>query len=216
MSVQAEAPPQSQREWWLRAVLVLTNPRPVFSALRDESDEAVDARQEPVTALVFLAGISAVLLAPSFGHILDDYEIDTLGLLVIVVFAGSIYGFFSYWVLGWTLSGGITALHGRARARQCRHLLAYSTAPLVLSLVFLWPVRLAIYGGALFKDGGADSSVGGDVLRWMCVASAAWALGLLVYGVRTVERWSLARAAAATLLAVVLTTLVLAIWALIG
>ncbi len=54
----------SQRAWWLRTALVLQAPRSVFAALRDESDEAVENRQEPVTALVFLAGIAAVIAAP--------------------------------------------------------------------------------------------------------------------------------------------------------
>ncbi|HLY85522.1 MAG TPA: hypothetical protein VKO84_03270, partial [Gaiellaceae bacterium] len=51
-----------ERNWWLRAPAVLVAPRAVFVALRDDSDEdEVDRRQEALTALIGLAGISAVL-----------------------------------------------------------------------------------------------------------------------------------------------------------
>ena len=212
----AEVAPDSQRAWWLRALLVLQAPRPVFLALRDESSEAVDARSEPITALVFLGGIAGVLLAPAFGHLYDDYALDGLDILVIVVFAGSIYGFFSYWVLGWALSLGIRTVGEESTARRCRHVLAFSAAPLVLSLLVVWPLRLALYGGDLFREGGADSGAGGQFLRWLSVAFAAWSLGLLVYGLRTVQRTSWLRAAGASAAAVGLLALVLGAWTVIA
>lgn len=217
MAVRAETTPeQSQRDWWLRAVLVLQSPRSVFLALKDESDEAVEARQEPVTALVYLGGIAAVLLAPAFGHLKDDYSLDALNIAVIVVFAGAIYGFFGYWLLGWTLSRGIAALKGTARAHLCRHVLAYSLAPLVLSLLIVWPLRLALYGSDLFKDGGSDSSTAGQVLYWVCVGMGAWSVGLLVLGVKTVQSWPWWRAAAASAFAIGLTAFVLALWSFVA
>jgi len=209
----AEVAPDSQRAWWLRALLVLQAPRPVFAALRDDSPEASDARSEPVTALVFLGGIAAVLLAPAFGRLFDDYALDSLDVLVIVVFAGSIYGFFSYWILGWTLSLGVRAVGDEAPARRCRHVLAFAVAPLVLSLLIVWPLRLAVYGSDLFRAGGADSGTGGQILRWICVAFAAWSFVLLVYGIRTVQRCSWLRALGASGFAIGLVGLVLALWA---
>jgi hypothetical protein len=209
----ADVAPESQRAWWLRALLVLQAPYPVFLALRDDSTEARDARSEPATALVFLAGMAGVLLSPSFGRIYDDYGLGALDVLVIVVFAGSVYGFFSYYVLGWALSLGARAMGIEAQARRCRHILAFSLAPLVLSLVTVWPLRLAVYGGDVFRTGGADSGAGGQALRWLCVACAAWSVGLLVYGLRTVLRLDWFRAAGASIFAVALVGLVLAFWA---
>jgi hypothetical protein len=208
----AEVAPNSQRAWWLRALMVLQNPRPVFEALRDDSAEAEDARAEPATALVFLGGMAGVLLSPAFGRLFDDYALDGLDVFVIVLFAGSVYGFFSYYVLGWTLSLGIRALGGEARAKHCRHILAFSLAPLVLSLVIVWPLRLAVYGGDVFRSGGSDSGVGGQILRWLCVAAALWSVGLLVYGVKTVQRFDWFRALGASFFAVALVGLVLALW----
>ena|SRR5829696_5733585 len=208
----AEVAHDSQRAWWLRAVLVLQNPRPVFLALRDESPEAEDARAEPATALVFLGGMAGVLLAPAFGRLYDDYALDALDVLVIVIFAGSIYGFFSYYVLGWTLSLGVRAMGAQARAKHCRHVLAFSLTPLVLSLVILWPLRLAVYGGDVFRSGASDAGAGGQLLRWLCVACGAWSVALLVYGARTVMRFDCFRAAGASFFAVALVGLVLAFW----
>ncbi len=217
MEAHAEPSPSSgQRDWWLRALLVLQSPGAVFVALKDESDEALEGRQEPVTALVYLAGIGGVLLAPAFGHLYDNFAIDGITVFVIVIFAGAIYGFFGYWLLGFTLSRGAAALKGSARAHLCRHVLAYSLAPLALSLVVIWPLRLALYGGDLFKRGGADAGTAGEVLRWACVATAVWSAGLLVFGIRTVERWPWWRAAAASVFAVGLSALVLALWSLVG
>ena len=210
----AEHPaPEGQRAWWLRVLLVLQAPRHVFLALRDESTEATEARQEPATALVFLGGIAAVLATPAFGALFDDPEIDAVLVLVLAVFAGSIYGFFFYWLGGWALSRGIRALGGQGNARLSRHLIAFAAAPLALSLVAVWPLRLALYGGDLFRTGGSDATGAGDALRWTTVAFAAWALALLVYGVRTVHGFSWPRAIAASGAAVALLTAVLVAWA---
>jgi Yip1-like protein len=216
MAVRAEPRAESQKDWWLRTLAVLQSPQAVFAALKDESEDAVENRQEPVTALVYLGGIAGVLLAPAFGHLKRDYSLDALNIGVIVVFAGAVYGFFGYWLIGWTLSRGIKAMGGSARAHLCRHVLAYSLSPLVLSLVLVWPVRLALYGGDLFKDGGSDSSPAGRALYWLCVALAAWSVGLLVVGVRVVERWPWWRAVAASFVAVALAGLVLALWSVIA
>lgn len=205
----------SQRAWWLRALLVLQAPRPVFLALRDDSPAAEEARSEPATALIFLGGIAGVLLAPAFGRLYDDYALDALDVLVIVIFAGSIYGFFSYYVLGWTLSLGVRAMGEEARARRCRHILAFSLTPLVLSLILVWPLRFAVYGSDVLRSGGSDSGAGGQALRWLCIAFAAWSLGLLVYGIKTVLRLDWFRAVGASIFSLALVGLVLAAWAVL-
>ena len=53
------------------------------------------------------------------------------------------------------------------------------------------------------------------LLEWLTVAFALWSVALLVVGIRTVERWTFPRAAAATLLAVGLAGAVLALWAVL-
>ncbi|MBA2356954.1 MAG: hypothetical protein H0V84_00830, partial [Actinobacteria bacterium] len=113
------------REWWLRALLVLQRPRPVFAALADDSDEAAGARQEPVTALVFLAGIGSVLATGAAGRLLDNPSDDYDALLIAVwaIVGGGIYGIASYFVFGGVVLGLLRALDSRASYRQARHAL---------------------------------------------------------------------------------------------
>jgi len=51
---------------------VLQSPRPVFAALRDDSDEVAEARQDAAGAIIWLAGIAAVLATTVAGTLLDD------------------------------------------------------------------------------------------------------------------------------------------------
>jgi hypothetical protein len=199
----------SERDWWLRALAVFQSPKPVFAALRNDSDEQADARQEPVLALVLLAGLAGVLLAPSTGRLLDE---DLVGgslavVAVVLFFTGAIYGMATYWIGGAALLAGLRGAGSQGSYRRARHLLAFAAAPLVLGLVLVWPVRLAIYGSDTFRSGGADEGTGATAFDALLGLFAVWALGLLIYGISVVERWSLGRAAVA--LALMLLTIVI-------
>lgn len=196
-----------EREWWLRALLVLQAPRAVFAALRDDSIEAAQARQEPITALIFLAAIAAVLSSPPFGRLLDDPEIDGLLVPVLAVAAGGIYGFFGYWIGGGLVYLGARGAGGDGTYRRARHILGFAAAPLALSLLAVWPLRLALYGGDVFRTGGADAGAAADVFAGLELAFIVWALALLPIGVRVVHRWSWFRSLAACGLAAALPAL---------
>lgn len=202
---------QSERAWWLRTVAVLQHPGPVFAAMRDDSRDAGDARQEPVLALVLLAGIAAVLTSPRTGVLMDDFAIDALGAAVVVFLSGSLYGAVSYWLGGAVLHLACERLGSRGSSRRSRHVLAYAAAPLVLGLVLVWPVKLALYGEDAFRTGGADSGAGGDAFVAVELVFAAWALVLLLVGVRAVHGWSWARSLAASALTAVLAGVLLAL-----
>jgi hypothetical protein len=202
----------SERDWWLRTLAIFQSPRPVFAALRDESDDEVEARQEPVLALVLLAGLAGVLLAPSTGRLLDEDVVDgSLAVVaVLVFFTGAIYGAATYWIGGVALLVGLKGAGSRGSYRRARHVLAFAAAPLVLGLVLVWPVRLAVYGSDTFRSGGGDEGAGVTVFDGILGVFAAWAVGLLIYGISVVERWSVGRAAvslALMLLTIVLVTL---------
>jgi hypothetical protein len=187
----------SERDWWLRTLAIFQSPRPVFAALRDESDDEVEARQEPVLALVLLAGLAGVLLAPSTGRLLDEDVVDgSLAVVaVLVFFTGAIYGAATYWIGGVALLVGLKGAGSRGSYRRARHVLAFAAAPLVLGLVLVWPVRLAVYGSDTFRSGGGDEGAGVTVFDGILGVFAAWAVGLLIYGISVVERWSVGRAA---------------------
>ena len=213
--MDAEAPtaaePSADREWWLRTLAIFQSPRVVFEALRDESKEQAEARQEPVLALVLLAGLAGVLLAPSTGRLLDQELVDNSAavLAVILFLTGGIYGAATYWIGGASLFVGLKGAGGQGSYRRARHLLAFAAAPLVLGLVLVWPIRLAVHGSDTFRSGGGDSGAAVTVFDAILALFAVWAFGLLVYGISVVERWNLLRAAislALMLLAVVIVT----------
>lgn len=190
-------------EWWLRALAVLTNPVSTFTALRDRSPEAEAAREEPVLAIVLLAGIAAILATPGYvGNLLDDPERDSLVVAVLLFLTGALYGAATYWVGGGALALGIRAAGGESTYRHARHILAFAAVPTLLSLVLVWPVALAAYGGDLFRTGGADEA---GVGRWLLPLAAsaffAWSFVVLVIGVRTVHDWPVVRSFGAIALA---------------
>jgi hypothetical protein len=191
-----------ERGWWLRALVVLTNPRSVFAALRDDSRQAAEARQEPVLALVLLAGMAAVLATPSTADLLDDGTRDRLVVAVLVFLAGGLSGAASYLLGGGALTIGIRAAGGAGTYRSARHLFAYAAAPLALSLFVVWPLELAVFGSDVFRTGGEDAA-GADrwIFRALESAFFAWAAVLLVFGVMTVHAWPLVRSLGAVVLA---------------
>jgi hypothetical protein len=200
--VAAEAQPSAglEREWLLRAVLVLQRPRAVFAALRDD-DVSAQARQEPIVALVLLAGIAAVLATSVAGALMDDPELDGLLVAVWAFLGGSLYGAVAYWVLGAFLYGASQAFGGTGSYRRARHVVAFAAAPLALALLVLWPVGVAAFGSDLFRTGGSDDGAGGDLFVLAQASFAAWSVALLAIGVRAVHGWTWARSLATTALA---------------
>lgn len=193
MATRAQ-PHSVERAWLLRALLVLQSPRAVFAALRDDADDVAHARQEPITALVWLAGMAAVLAAPAMNDVMDDPARDGIIVAIVVFFAGGIYGIAAYWLLGAILHGATQALGSLGTFRRARHVLAFSVAPLALALVTYWPIRIAVEGSDLFKYGGADR---GHVFADVFYVFVAWSVVLAVIGVRTVHGWSWPRSLAA-------------------
>jgi hypothetical protein len=205
MGARAEPARRSpEREWWLRAVAVFQAPVPVFAAFRDDSDEASEARSEPVLALAYLAGIASVLASPASGRLLDDFGGGAIVVAAWALFAGALYAAGALWVGGLLLHFASRRLGSLGSYRRARHVLAFALAPVALSLLVLWPVRLGLYGSDLFRTGGADHGRGVLVLHLLDAAFAVWAAVLLVLGVRVVHGWTVLRSLAAVALGLVL------------
>jgi hypothetical protein len=188
------------RDWWLRTLLVLQRPRPVFAALRDDTREAAADRSEPVLLVVLLAGIAIVLATSTAAHLNDDGSYSGVLIAIWAFFAGSVYGLFGYFAFGAVLHGSVKALGSQGSYRRSRHVLAFAVVPVALSLI-AWPVKLALYGGDWFHAGGRDTGAGGLAFDLIEFAFFAWAAVLLVIGVRAVHGWTWARAGAACALA---------------
>lgn len=169
----------------------------MFVALRDEGTEAMADRAEPVLLIVVLAGIAGVLTTSTAAHLMNDSSYDASVTAIWVFLVGSIQGLFSFFVIGWFLHRGAKALGSQGSYRRARHVLAFACVPIALSLV-LWPVKLSLYGSDWFRTGGRDTGLGGGVFDLLTYAFFAWAIVLLVIGVRAVHGWTWARALAAT------------------
>lgn len=203
-AVGAELTPT--RAWWLRVPGVLLGPRSVFFALREDDEDDVAARSEPILAVVLLAGVAAVLATPTAADILDNPEYDAMLLAVWAFVAGAIYGAAGYFLIGFAVHFGVRLLGSLGDFRRARQTVGFALVPLAASVLLTLPLRLAVYGGDTFRGGGADEGLGGDVLLALQLGAAAWSLALLAIGVRVVHGWSWPR----TLLSLVAATALLA------
>jgi Yip1-like protein len=172
------------------------SPAPVFAALRHDSNEAAGERQDVVGALVWLAGISAILATTVASTLLDNFEIDGTVAAIWAFIAGGLYGFFLYYVVGKIFHVALRKLGSRGSYRRARHMLAFAATPLALALFVYWPFRIGIYRVELFRTGGADGHGAGSVTAWIFYAFVVWAVVLLVIGVRTIHGWTWGRALA--------------------
>jgi hypothetical protein len=187
---RAEAPAADERIWLRRAVLVLVRPREVLEALRDDSDASARARSEAVLALVLLAGIGTVLWTPVARTLMDvkgPHAEDGLEVAIWAFLGGGVYGAVVFFVGGLVLYA-LTRIAGGVTYRQSRHLLAFASAPIALSLFVVWPVRLAVYGEDLFRSGGSDRGAGNAAFVVLELVFAGWALALLAVGLRALLR----------------------------
>jgi hypothetical protein len=200
VTTQAEPVRQDEpRAWWLRVWLVAKTPRAVLAGLRDDSREAAEDRQDAITAVVFLAGLALTLISSQASSFADDPDRAGIVIPVWLFLAGLLVGIVNYWLAGGVLYLALNWLGARGSFRQARHLLALAAVPLALSLVLL-PVRLALYGGDIFRSGGSDSGSGAHVFTVLEAGFGLWSLALLATGVRILYGWSWPRIVGAVVL----------------
>ena len=178
----------------------------MLAALRDDSREAAEDRQDAITAVVFLAGLALTLLSSQAASFADDPDRAGIVIPVWLFLAGLLVGILNYWLAGGVFYLALNWLGAGGSYRQARHLLALAAVPLALSLVLL-PVRLALYGGDIFRSGGSDSGSGAHVFTVLEAGFGLWSLALLAIGVRVVYGWSWPRTVGAVVLFGVLVAL---------
>jgi hypothetical protein len=185
------------RQWWLRVPAVFLSPKSVFVAMRNESREDVDARSEPVLAMTVLAGIATALGSSTARTLYDDPEYDALLVAVWAVIAGGIVAFAGYFIVGGALYLGARGMGSVGTFRRARHVLGFALAPIALSLLLVWPLQLALYGGDVFRRGGSDNGTGARFFDVLEAGFAVWSAVLLLVGVRAVHGWTWWRSLAA-------------------
>jgi hypothetical protein len=176
--------------------------------LRGDSEEAVEARQEPLTAIAALAGIAAVLGTPVARQLLNDFSFSVSLIPVWAFFGGVVYAVAVYWLGGGLLYGAARRFGSLGSYRRARHVLTLAATPLVLALFTLWPVRIAVYGQDLFRTGGTDYGPGDRAFGGLLYFAFAWSALLLVVGVRSVHGWTWERSLATVALAASLPALI--------
>jgi hypothetical protein len=207
VAVRASRVPALERSWWLRAPAVLVAPRAVFASLRDESVDEVESRQEPLTAIIGIAGISGVLATSVARSILNNPGTSPIVVAVWAFLGGLAYAVGVYWLGGGLLYGAARRFGGLGSYLRARSVLALSSAPLALTLFTVWPARILIYGQNLFRTGGYDYGRGDEIFGALIYFAFAWCAVLLVVGVRSVHGWSWARSLATVALAAALPAL---------
>lgn len=203
------------RAWWLRVPAVLLSPRSVFFALREEDADDVAARSEPILLVVWLAGAATVLASPTAAGLLDNPDYDPLLLAVWTFIAGGIYGVIGYFLLGFAVFFGARLLGSLGDFRRERQLVGFALVPLGLSLLVLLPLRLSLFGGDAFRDGGGDEGTGEAVLLGIQLAFVAWSVALLLLGVRVIHGWDWLRSSAVVLSGAALLAAIVGVFALL-
>lgn len=191
--------PSRDRAWWGRVVRIPWRPAPAFEAVEDTSRADEQARTEPLLAIIVLAGIGGTLMTSFAGRVLDEQQLDAVEVALWGFIGGSFYGFAFYWLLGLVAFAGGAAAGSSWTYKQARHILAFASVPIALSLV-IWPPRLALYGLDTFRAGGSDEGAGGTFFEALELAFLAWACALLVYGISVAHAWPLRRGLAAAAL----------------
>ena len=210
MSTETAPVPALERTWWLRAPAVVVAPRAIFASLRDDTNDAAEARQEPLLTITVLAGIAVVLVSPTFRRMLNDGSVSLALIPVLAFVAGSLYGVATFWLGGGLLHGAARRLGSEGSWRRARHTLALAATPLALALLTFWPLRIAVYGRDLFRTGGDDYGRGDAIFGGIYLGFVAWSVLLLLIGVRTVHGWTWGRSAAAVALAAAFPVLIVA------
>jgi hypothetical protein len=211
VSVRTQEPVEAlERQWWSRLPRLLYAPASVFEELRDESSEAADARQEPLVALTFLAGIAMfvglVALQPPYNRFYTD--LSAFNMTFETILGGALVGLSNFWIGGSLVYLGARGLGALTGYRMARHIAGLATAPFVLVLLLAVPVRLGLFGTDLFRDTGSDSGAAGDVFIALDTIALLWTIALVLVGVRTTQGWSWGRAAAALGIAGLFATLI--------
>ncbi len=173
------------RRWWRLLPRVLTRPTEAFVALRDDEHVDVEARSEPILAIVLMAGMAAMLLTPAWGTLLDEESLDWLVLAVVTFIGGLLYGAFGYFLLGFVVWLGARGVGVDTPARPVRQVVAFSALPFALSLLITVPAIVLAFGTDWFRTGGSDDGAGRVIVLAVGLAFGLWSLGLLALGLRT-------------------------------
>jgi len=159
-----------------------------------------------LTALFGIAFAVTILWFGNFGRVLGGLG----GVLLVAVLGGPILGLISVLLMSIVLRIASKILGGHSSMRETFAVVAYATVPIVWSLVLVFPVELAVFGGYFFDSNPPPQVINPIAyLLLLTLDSIAvfWSWILLVYAVRVAHRLSVPRALFSALSIPVLTAL---------
>ena len=97
---------------------------------------------------------------------------------------------------------GLSGFGEAGRYRNARHLVAFASVPLILSLLVVWPLRLAAFGGDVFRDRRLGQRRALDRARRRRRGAPRLGGGARALGIRVVRQWGWRRTIGAYVLSI--------------
>lgn len=146
-----------------------------------------------LTVLFGIAFAVTILWLGNFGRLLGG-----LGpVMLVAIIGGPVLGVVSVLLMSIILRTTSGILGGHSSMRETWAVVAYATVPIVWSLVLVFPVEIAVFGGYFFDSNPSPLVINPvaylGLLALDCIATL-WSWILLIYAVRVAHRLSLPRA----------------------
>ena len=156
-----------------------------------------------LSALFGISLVYTVMWYRNLGKVYDDLFVLLVGGLI----AGPVVGILCVLLCSIVLSIFTRLLKGKATVRNTFAVVAYSTVPIVLSLVFIFPVEVAVFGQSFFDNNPSPlvlKPVEYIILIGLDFVATVWSWILLVEGIVVANSFTRAKSAMAGVLLLVL------------
>ena len=170
---------------------IWTTPRLVFRFLNEYEYD------NHVRILLVLSGVANALGSASSRNL--GSKMSLTGVLVSCVLGGVIFNWITYYIYAALISWTGGRLKARGGIDAIVRVLAYSSIPTAVSLLFVIP-QIAIYGNEVFKSHGNMTSAGlmPNIFVWASVfiegILGLWSIVLCVIGISEVQGLSIGKA----------------------
>ena len=169
---------------------IWTSPRVVFKFINDNKYDKL------VTPLLIMAGISSSL-DKAAGKDIGSDSMGLIGIILISVVAGGLFGWISYYIYAALLSWSGKWLDGKGNTDAILRVIAYAMIPSILAIVFLIP-QLLINNNPVFQsEGNTNAGIILNIISYGCaivqVVLGIWTIVLCVIGISEVQKFSIGK-----------------------
>jgi hypothetical protein len=133
-----------------------------------------------------LAYTAFVFWYANIGLLINDLQI----ILLLILILGPLTGIIIVSVLAIFISLGVRLRHTRVDVRDMRAVLSYATFPIIMSVVFIFPVEVGVFGMYLFTETPSPFSINPLVYMLFLGLDGVliiWSLGLVFIGLRVLS-----------------------------